>query len=147
MKIFYAIQATGNGHISRATQLYPYLKKFGDVDFLLSGNNASLDINLPIKFRSAGCSLHYSKCGGLNYWDIAKNIRPHQIYKDAGKLPLKNYDVVINDFDSITSLACKMQKVHSVQFGHQASFQSDLTPRPAKKSLHGEWLLKNYVKE
>ena len=28
MKIFYAVQATGNGHISRAQQLYPYLKQF-----------------------------------------------------------------------------------------------------------------------
>jgi len=145
MKIFYAIQATGNGHISRATQLYPYLQKFGEVDFFLSGNNATLDINLPIKFRSAGCSLHYSKCGGLNYWDIAKNIRPTQIYKDAQILPLKNYDIVINDFDSITSLACKMQKVHSVQFGHQASFISPNTPRPEKKSVMGEMILKHYA--
>jgi uncharacterized protein (TIGR00661 family) len=145
MKIFYAIQATGNGHISRATQLYPYLQKFGDVDFFLSGNNASLDINLPIKFRSEGCSLHYSKCGGLNYWDIAKNIQPIQMYKDAKSLPLKDYDVVINDFDSITSLACKMQKVHSVQFGHQASFVSENTPRPEKKSVMGELILKHYA--
>ncbi|WP_304198684.1 glycosyltransferase family protein [Flavobacterium alvei] len=145
MKIFYAIQATGNGHISRATQLYPYLQKFGEVDFFLSGNNASLDINLPIKFRSAGCSLHYSKCGGLNYWDIVKNIRPHQIYKDATALPLKNYDVVINDFDSVTSLACKMQKINSVQFGHQASFVSEHTPRPEKRSLMGEMILKHYA--
>lgn len=145
MKIFYAIQATGNGHISRATQLYPYLQKFGEVDFFLSGNNASLDINLPIKFKSAGCSLHYSKCGGLNYWDIVKNVKPKQIYKDADILPLKNYDVIINDFDSITSLACKMQKVHSVQFGHQASFISPNTPRPENKSLMGEMILKHYA--
>lgn len=145
MKIFYAIQATGNGHISRATQLYPYLQKFGDVDFFLSGNNASLDCSLPIKFRSDGCSLHYSKCGGLNYWDIAKNIQPIQMYKDAKSLPLKDYDVVINDFDSITSLACKMQKVHSVQFGHQASFVSENTPRPEQKSIMGEMILKHYA--
>jgi uncharacterized protein (TIGR00661 family) len=145
MKIFYAIQATGNGHISRATQLYPYLQKFGDVDFFLSGNNASLDINLPIKFRSEGCSLHYSKCGGLNYWDIAKNIQPIQMYKDAKSLPLKDYDVIINDFDSITSLACKIQKVHSVQFGHQASFVSENTPRPEKRSIMGEMILKHYA--
>ena len=145
MKIFYAIQATGNGHISRATQLYTYLQKFGDVDFFLSGNNASLDVNLPIKFRSKGCSLHYSKCGGLNYWDIAKNIQPIQMYKDAKSLPLKDYDVVINDFDSITSLACKMQKVHSVQFGHQASFVSKNTPRPEKRSIMGEIILKHYA--
>jgi uncharacterized protein (TIGR00661 family) len=145
MKIFYAIQATGNGHISRAEQLYPYLQKFGEVDFFLSGNNASLDINLPIKFKSEGCSLHYSKCGGLDYWDIAKNIKPKQIYKDANALPLKNYDVVINDFDSITSLACKLQKVHSIQFGHQASFISPKTPRPEKKSVMGEMILKHYA--
>jgi uncharacterized protein (TIGR00661 family) len=145
MKIFYAIQATGNGHISRAMQLYPDLQKFGTVDFFLSGNNASLDINLPVKFKSKGCSLHYSKCGGLNYWDIAKNIKPAQIYKDANSLPLKNYDVVINDFDSITALACKLQKVHSVQFGHQASFISKNTPRPEKKSIMGEMILKHYA--
>jgi len=145
MKIFYAIQATGNGHISRAIQLYPYLQKFGSVDFFLSGNNASLNIDLPVKFKSEGCSLHYSKCGGLNYWDIAKNIQPIQMYKDAKSLPLKNYDVVINDFDSITSLACKLQKVNSVQFGHQASFFSDATPRPEKKSIMGEMILKHYA--
>jgi uncharacterized protein (TIGR00661 family) len=145
MKIFYAIQATGNGHISRAIQLYPYLQKFGTVDFFLSGNNASLDTGLPIKFKSEGCSLHYSKCGGLNYWDIAKNIKPLQLYKEAKALPLKNYDVVINDFESITALACKLQNVQSVQFGHQASFTSDATPRPEKKSIMGELILKHYA--
>lgn len=145
MKIFYAIQATGNGHISRATQLYPYLQKFGSVDFFLSGNNASLNIDLPVKFKSKGCSLYYSKCGGLNYWNIAKNISPIRIYKDACELPLKNYDIIINDFDSVTALACKMQKVHSVQFGHQASFISANTPRPEKRSLIGEFIFKNYA--
>ena len=145
MKIFYAIQATGNGHISRAIQLYPYLQKFGSIDFFLSGNNASLNIDLPVKFKSEGCSLHYSKCGGLNYWEIAKNIHPIKMYNDAKSLPLKDYDVVINDFDSITSLACNLQKVHSVQFGHQASFVSENTPRPDKKSIMGEMILKHYA--
>jgi len=145
MKIFYAIQATGNGHISRAVQLYPYLQKFGEVDFFMSGNNASLKVDLPVKYKSQGCSLHYSKCGGLNYWEIAKNVKPIQMYKDATSLPLKNYDVIINDFDSITSLACKLQKVNSVQFGHQASFISELAPRPEKKSILGETIFKHYA--
>jgi uncharacterized protein (TIGR00661 family) len=145
MKIFYAIQATGNGHISRAVQLYPYLKKFGTVDFFMSGNNASLNIEIPIKYKSKGCSLHYSQCGGLDYWKIAKNINPLQMYRDAKALPLSNYDVVINDFDSITSLACRLQKVKSVQFGHQASFMSDLTPRPDNSNIMGELVLKKYA--
>jgi len=145
MKIFYAVQATGNGHISRAAQLYPYLKKFGEVDFFVSGNNSNLDFNFPVRYRSDGCSLHYSKCGGLNYMDIVKNIKPLSMYKDAKALPLKRYDVVINDFDFVTSLACKLQKVPSVQLGHQASFQSDNTPRPDKKSIVGETILKHYA--
>jgi len=144
MKIFYAIQATGNGHISRAMQLYPYLKKFGEVDFFLSGSNASLNLDLPIKYTSKGCSLFYSACGGLDYWKITKNINLYNMIKEAQSLPIKQYDFVINDFDSITSLACKLQKVHSVQFGHQASFVSKLTPRPEKKSLMGEIVLQHF---
>jgi len=145
MKIFYAFQATGNGHISRAIQLYPHLQKFGEVDFFMSGNNSTLVPGIPIKYQSKGCSLYYSKCGGLNYWDIAKNLHPIQVYKDAKALPLKNYDVVINDFDAITSLACKIQNVKSVQFGHQASFISDKTPRAKRKSIMGEMILKHYA--
>jgi uncharacterized protein (TIGR00661 family) len=145
MKIFYAIQATGNGHISRAVQLYPYLKKFGTVDFFMSGNNASLNVDIPIKFKSKGCSLHYSKCGGLDYWEIAKNINPVQMYREAKALPLSDYDVVINDFDSVTALASKIQKVKSVQFGHQASFKSKLTPRSENNNLMGELVLQKYA--
>jgi len=37
MKIFYAVQATGNGHISRAMELLPYLERYGKVDIFLSG--------------------------------------------------------------------------------------------------------------
>lgn len=145
MKIFYAVQATGNGHISRASQLYPYLKKYGEVDFFLSGNNATLNVNFPVKYRSKGCSLHYSKCGGLDYWSIFRNIKPYSMYKDASSLPLEKYDVIINDFDFVTSLACKLKKLPSVQFGHQASFQSDNTPRPETKSFVGETVLKHYA--
>lgn len=145
MKIFYAAQATGNGHVSRATQLYPYLKKYGEVDFFVSGNNSNLDFNFPVKYRSKGCSLHYSKCGGLNYFSIAKNIRPLAMYQDASSLPLEQYDIIINDFDFVTSLACKLKRLPSVQLGHQASFQSDHTPRPDKKSIVGETILKHYA--
>lgn len=145
LKIFYAAQATGNGHVSRASQLYPYLKQFGEVDIFVSGNNCNLDFSFPVKFRSKGCSLHYSQCGGLNYWSIMQNIKPYTLLKDAKSLPLEKYDIIINDFDFVTSLACKLKKLPSVQFGHQASFQSNLTPRPETKSIIGETILKHYA--
>jgi uncharacterized protein (TIGR00661 family) len=146
MKILYAIQATGNGHISRAMELLPYLKQYGQVDLFLSGANSSLLLDAPVKYRSKGCSLFYNHSGSLNYFKIIKNFSPARIWKELRELPVENYDLILNDFENITSLACAFKKIPSVQFGHQASFASPLVPLPAKKDRLGEWVLKNYAK-
>lgn len=144
MKILYAVQATGNGHISRAIQLMPYLEKLGEVDVMLSGANATLNAPFNVKYRSKGLSLFYSKCGGLHYRRMWQENSLFRAYREAKALPVENYDVVLNDFDFITAKACAIKNVASVQFGHQASFMSSLTPRPATQSLAGEWVLRNY---
>jgi len=145
MKIFYAVQATGNGHISRAMQLLPYLRRYGNVDIFLSGSNSQLNVDVPVRFRSKGLSLFY-KSGGLDYWKIASTVNPVHVYDEVRELPVENYDVVINDFECITSLACAYKKIPSVNFGHQASFHSRLAPRPKRKELMGELILKNYAR-
>ncbi|MFX6311271.1 hypothetical protein ABTF78_19260, partial [Acinetobacter baumannii] len=63
----------------------------------------------------------------------------------AKDLPIEKYDVVINDFESITALACKLKNIPSVNFGHKASFVSSKTPRPHKKDIAGELVLKYYA--
>jgi uncharacterized protein (TIGR00661 family) len=146
MKILYAIQATGNGHISRAMELLPYLQQYGQIDLFLSGANNSLPLEAPVKYRSKGCSLFYNHAGSLNYLKIIKNFSPARIWKEVRELPVENYDLILNDFESITSLACAYKKIPSVQFGHQASFASPLVPLPAQKDRMGEWILKNYSK-
>ena len=145
MKIFYAIQGTGNGHLSRAIQLYPYLKNFGEVDFFLSGSNTQLNVNIPIKYRSKGFSLYYTSTGGLDYVKIIKSIS-FNLYNEAKQLPLEKYDLVINDFEFLTSFSCKLKKLNSIHFGHQASFQSKSTPRPSSLSPIGSMVLENFVK-
>jgi uncharacterized protein (TIGR00661 family) len=146
MKIFYAVQATGNGHISRAMELLPYLQQYGEVDIFLSGSNSNLAFNGAVKYRSKGLSLFYSKSGGMSYGKTALHFNPIRLLKEARSLPVEKYDVVINDFESITALACGMKKIPSVNFGHQASFQSPKVPRPAAKDFLGEWVLKNYAR-
>ncbi len=145
MKIFYAVQATGNGHIARAIELMPYLKKMGQVDVFLSGSNSHLPAALPVVFKSKGMSLFYGNNGGLNYPKMLQSFSPFQIIREAAALPVEKYDLVINDFESITSLACKIKKVHSVGLGHQASFKSRHTPRSNKKDMLGEFILNNYA--
>lgn len=146
MKILYAIQATGNGHISRACQLMPYLQKYGSVDTILSGSNATLKTDFPVTYTSRGLSLFYRKCGGLHYGKMLVQNSLIRARKDAAALPVDKYDLIINDFDYITALSCRMKGVQSIQFGHQASFMSDDTPRPEYKSLMGEYILKNYAR-
>lgn len=146
MKIFYAVQATGNGHISRAMELLPALQAYGTVDIFLSGDNSNLPLDAPVKYRSSGISLYYNCGGGLHYWQMIRKFRPLQLRKEIRDLPVEKYDLVINDFEYITSAACDRKGIPSIHFGHQASFQSPFAPRPATKSITGEWVLKKYVK-
>lgn len=145
MKILYSVQATGNGHISRAMELMPYLQQYGEVDVFLSGSNSHLEPQLPVKYRSKGLSLFYGNTGGLDYWRMWKEFSLKRIWKEAKDLPVEKYDLVLNDFESITSLACKFKKVPSIGFGHQASFLSNHTPRGGKKDIAGEMVLKQYA--
>lgn len=146
MNILYAIQATGNGHISRAMELLPFLKEYGNIDIFLSGGNSHLALDAPVKYRSKGLSLYYNCNGGLDYWQILKGIHPMRIRQEIRDLPVEKYDLVLNDFEYITSVACMKKKVPSVHFGHQASFHSMNTPRPSVKNPTGEWILRNYAK-
>jgi uncharacterized protein (TIGR00661 family) len=146
MKILYAVQATGNGHISRAIELLPFIQQYGEVDFFLSGSNSNLQSELPIKYRSKGLSLFYGSKGGLDYWKMLKDCSLREVWKEAKSLPVENYDIILNDFDSITSIACWLKGKQSIGFGHQASFQSKHTPRASKKDIAGEWVLQHYAK-
>jgi uncharacterized protein (TIGR00661 family) len=147
MKIFYAVQATGNGHISRASEIVPILQKYGEVDVFLSGSNYSLKSNLPVAYRSKGLSLVYNKeKGSIDIGKTLKNLSIRKIWNEAKFLPVEKYDLVINDFECITSLACQIKKVKSIHLGHQASFLSKNVPRPDKKDFIGEWILQYYAR-
>jgi uncharacterized protein (TIGR00661 family) len=112
----------------------------------LSGANSTLALDAPIKYRSKGISLFYKCDGSLSYRKMIRHIHPMDIVKQINELPVEKYDLVLNDFECITSLACAKKKVPSVNFGHQASFMSQKTPRPEKRSRLGEWVLKNYAR-
>ena len=146
MKILYSVQATGNGHISRAMELLPYLERYGDIDISLSGANSSLELDHPIKYRSKGLSLFYTCEGKLDYKRTVLGLSPLRIRKEINDLPVEKYDLILNDFECITALACTKKKIPSINFGHQASFLSEKTPRPKEKNKTGEWILKNHAR-
>ncbi len=147
MKILYAIQGTGNGHVSRAREIIPYLKQYGDVDILLSGNNVHLNLPFEIKYRSSGISYHYGNKGNIDILASIKKFTPVKIIKELLNFPINKYDLIINDYEFISSWAAWLANKRFVSFGHQPSFLSPNTPMPEKQSIAGNLILKYHIKQ
>lgn len=145
MKILYAIQGTGNGHISRAREIVPLLQQYGDLDLLVSGTQADVSLVQPVKYKFHGFSYIFGKKGGIDFWKTYQNMNLRRFWKDLRSIPLENYDLIINDFEPITAWACKLKSVKSVSLSHQASFLSPNTPRPKKSEKYAEAILKYYA--
>jgi uncharacterized protein (TIGR00661 family) len=143
MKILYAIQGTGNGHISRAREIVPLLQQYGELDLLVSGTEAEVSLTQPLKYRFHGFSFVFGTNGGVDEWATYKIMDLPQLWRDMHSLPLKEYDLIINDFEPVSAWACKLQKIPSVSLSHQCAFVSKKTPRPRKWN-YGEWALKYY---
>ncbi len=144
MKILYAIQGTGNGHISRAREIVPLLQQYGQLDLLISGTQADVSLSQPTNYQLHGFSFVFGKKGGVDYWKTFKTMNLRQLLRDVRSLPLKQYDLIINDFEPISAWACKLQKLESVSLSHQCAFISPNTPRP-KQWNYAEWLFKYYA--
>ena len=110
MKVLYAVQATGNGHISRAQVLIPILKKFAHVDVLVSGTSADLTLEFPVKYKYKGLSFVFGKKGGVNLFKTLRRLDFWQFYKDVIKVDLNNYDLIINDFEPVSAWAGLIRK-------------------------------------
>jgi uncharacterized protein (TIGR00661 family) len=142
MKILYAIQGTGNGHISRAREIVPLLQQYGDVDLLISGTQADVKLTQDVRYQLHGFSFIFGKKGGVNHYETWKSMNLPRFVSDMRKLPLKDYNLILNDFEPVTAWACKTNKLESVGLSHQASFQSSKVPKP--KSIDWAQLVMKY---
>ena len=145
MKILYGIQGTGNGHLSRARDMVPRLRAWGEVDLLVSGTQSQLDLPYPVRYRGKGFSFLYNRRGGINYARSGWHNLSLQLYREIRDLPVEQYDLVVNDFEPVSAWAARWRGVPVVALGHQASFLSPHTPRPAVRSAFGEAVLRHYA--
>jgi uncharacterized protein (TIGR00661 family) len=145
VKILYAIQGTGNGHIARAEDIIPVLQQHGELDLFVSGAQADIKLPYHVKYKSKGLSFFFGKTGGV---DLVKTIRKNSsqdVFKEIKKFPVEKYDLVINDFEPISAWACRRKQVPCVALSHQCSLLSGKVPRPAHSDLVGEWIIKHYA--
>ncbi|MEO5942628.1 MAG: glycosyltransferase family protein [Ferruginibacter sp.] len=145
MKILYAIQGTGNGHLTRARDIIPALMLKGDVDILVSGTEAEVDLPYPVKYTFKGLSFVFGKNGGIDLLATYKKGNLKRLYEEIKSLPVDEYDIVINDFEPVSAWACKLKMKTCIGLSHQAAVINKRSPKPKRKDLVGNAVLKNYA--
>lgn len=145
MKILFAIQGTGNGHLARAEDIIPILREYGELDLFVSGAQADIKLDYPVKYKSKGLSFYFGKSGGIDFLKTFKHNSSKEVYKEIKKFPVDKYDLVINDFEPITSWACRKREIPCVGLSHQSALLSPKVPHPKKIDPVGEWVLHNYA--
>lgn len=145
MKILYAIQGTGNGHLSRARDIIPLLQQKGDLDILVSGTEAEVELPYPVKYQFKGLSFVFGKKGGIDLLATYKKSNLKRLYNEIKSLPIQDYDIVINDFEPVSAWACKLKLKACIGLSHQAAVINKQSPKPKKKDLVGVAVLKNYA--
>ncbi len=145
MKILFGVQGTGNGHLSRAKEVIPYLLEYGEVDLYVSGTEAEVKLPYPIKYQKHGLSFVFGQKGGIDFKKTFQIMRPLRFIKDLTSCPVKDYDIVINDYEPLTAWACRLRGVPCYGLSHQGCYLSDKSPRPANKKWWGEFMLKNFT--
>ena len=146
MKVLYAIQGTGNGHLSRAKEVIPALLNRVEVDILISGSQAEVDFPFEIKYKYKGLGFYFGKNGGINFIKTIWKNNPIKVIREIINCPVKKYDLVINDFEPITAWACYFKGVKSVSLSHQSVLYSENVPQPDFNDFLGKIILKKYAK-
>lgn len=117
MNILFGIQATGNGHIARSTEIYkvlaanPSIKK---IDIILSGNNGNLDVPFIAKYLYKGISFSYGKGGKVSILKTIAKANVFSFIHGISSIPFKEYDLIISDFEPISLWGAKIYGVPSV---------------------------------
>jgi len=132
VKILYGVQATGNGHITRARAMNKSLIKNNiNVDYLFSGREKEHFFDME-EFGNFSCR------SGLTFVTNSGSIKPFktfkknsfsQLYRDIKQLDLSTYDLVLTDFEPIVAWAAKKQKKAVIAIGHQYAFDHDIPKR------------------
>ena len=145
MKILFAIQGTGNGHISRARDILPELEKFGQVDVLISGIQADVSPGFNVDYRLSGMGFIFGKKGNVDLVNTFRKCVTRQFLREIKEFPIRQYDLIVNDFEPVSAWAARNSGVPCISLSHQFAVLQAESPRPEKKDWIGKMVLSNYA--
>lgn len=129
MKILYGVQATGNGHITRARVMASKLQQQGiEVDYLFSGRPANklFDMQPFGEYKVRRGLTFIVEQGQVRKLKTCLSNNLTRFYRDIRNLDLSDYDLIISDFEPVTAWAARLQGKTSVGIAHQYAFEYNL---------------------
>lgn len=145
MRILYAVQGTGNGHITRAIEIIPYLQKKGELDILVSGIQSDIELPFPVKYKFHGMSFVFGKNGGIDFWKTFLKLKSIKFIREIKKINVKQYDLIISDFEPISCWAALKEKKTVVGLSNQIATLHPLALKPKHIDLMGKLVLEHYA--
>lgn len=146
MKVFYGIQGTGNGHITRGRIMARELHAAEiAVTYQFTGRAKDQFFDMEIfKDHQLRDGLTFSVNNGkINHLKTVLQSKPVRFLKDIKELDLSDYDLVICDFEPVTAWAARQQKKKTIGVSHQYAFQYQI-PR-AGGDFISEAVMKNFA--
>jgi len=128
MKILYGVQATGNGHISRARAMARAFREHAaEVTWLFSGRERSqlFDMEPFADFHHRRGLTFATRAGAVCYWQTLRQNHLAQFLRDVWELSLTGFDLVVTDFEPVTAWAGRRAGVPTIGIGHQYAFGPD----------------------
>ncbi|MCM2678306.1 MJ1255/VC2487 family glycosyltransferase [Echinimonas agarilytica] len=125
MRILYGVQATGNGHITRARAMATAFQNTDiKVDYLFSGRAPEELFNMDLfgDYEVRGGLSFATSQGRVNLFKTMQDLNARQLVKDIKQLDVSGYDLILNDFEPVSAWAAKLQKVRCIGLSHQAAF-------------------------
>ena len=142
MKILYGVQATGNGHISRARAMAEAFREHAvEVTWLFSGRERDqlFDMAPFGNFLHRRGLTFATRAGSVRYRRTLRQNNLPQFLRDVRELPLAGFDLVVTDFEPVTAWAGRRAGIPTIGIGHQYAFGPD-TPIAG-----GHWLARQIM--
>lgn len=146
MKILYGVQGTGNGHISRARKMAAHFQaRQADVTWLFSGREPDqfFDMEGFGAFEHRPGLSMVQRNGAVLYWPTLRSNRAGRFLHDVRDLDVRNYDLVITDFEPVCAWAARLSNITCIGIGHQYAFAHRIPQRG--RNVFSELIMKYFA--
>jgi uncharacterized protein (TIGR00661 family) len=141
MKVLYAIQGTGNGHLSRAEEIVPLLNKHVDTTVLVSGTQSQIQSNFEVNYKKTGLTFLSGKNGNIDLLRTVFKSHPIDFLNEIRTFPARQFDLIITDFEPVSAWSALMHGVPCIEMSHQAGVIHPKSPKTAVNNRIGKYIL------